>query len=238
MLDLHIMLILTALAGLAMPLGALLARVERIRSHWLENELRHSIMAFAAGALLSAIALVLVPEGIEHLTPIWACLIFVMGGFGFMLVDIGLFKWNTPGSQLAAMLADFIPESLALGALFSLGGGHAILLAVLIGLQNFPEGFNAYRELMKAGRFRAKNLILLFVALAMLGPLAGFIGYQCLAAQPDILAGIMLFSAGGIMYSIFQDIAPNVKLKKHWFPPMGALLGFVLGLLGHMLTQG
>ncbi|MGR6873576.1 ZIP family metal transporter [Pseudomonas sp. HK3] len=238
MLDLQIMLIVTALAGLAMPLGAVLARVENIQSDWLESEFRHSIIAFAAGALLSAIALVLVPEGIEHLSPTWATTMFILGGFGFMLVDLILDKSDTPGSQLAAMLADFIPESLALGALFSLGGSHAILLAILIGLQNFPEGFNAYRELMVSGKFTAKKLLLAFVGLAMLGPLAGFIGYEFLDKRPEILAGIMLFAAGGIMYSIFQDMAPNVKLKGHRFPPMGAVLGFVLGLLGHMLTGG
>jgi len=46
----------------------------------------------------------------------------------------------------------------------------------------------------------------------------------------------MLFASGGILYSIFQDLAPQVKLEKHWAPPMGALLGFVLGMLGLMLT--
>lgn len=237
MLDLQFMLILTALAGLAMPLGAVFAKIERIQSHWLENEVRHSIIAFAAGALLSAIALVLVPEGIENLSTFWACLMFIAGGLGFMLIDLALDKWNTPGSQLAAMLTDFIPESLALGALFSLGGSNAILLAILIGLQNLPEGFNAYRELMDKGQFSANKLIGLFVGLAFLGPLSGYIGYQWLAHQPEVLSGIMLFAAGGIMYSIFQDIAPNVTLKNHRFPPMGAILGFVLGLLGHMLNH-
>lgn len=236
MLDLQSMLLLTGLAGLAMPVGALLAKVERLQSDWLETELRHSIMAFAAGALLSAIALVLVPEGIEHLSASWVCVMFIAGGLGFMLVDMALEKWNTPGSQLAAMLADFIPESLALGALFSLGGSNAVLLALLIGLQNLPEGFNAYREMMDKGQFAANKLIIMFVALALLGPLSGFIGYQWLAQQPQVLSGIMLFAAGGIMYSIFQDIAPKVPLKKHRFPPMGAVLGFVLGLLGHMLN--
>ena len=237
MLDLQSMLMLTALAGLAMPMGAVLAKVERIQSEWLENEVRHSIIAFAAGALLSAIALVLVPEGIEHLSAFWACMMFIAGGLGFMMVDLALDKWNTPASQLAAMLADFIPESLALGALFSLGGSNAILLAILIGLQKLPEGFNAYRELMDKGQFSAKKLIGLFIVLAFLGPLSGYIGYQWLAQQPEILSGIMLFAAGGIMYSIFQDIAPNVTLKNHRFPPMGAILGFVLGLLGHMLNH-
>ncbi|WP_283787747.1 ZIP family metal transporter [Bermanella sp. WJH001] len=236
MLDLQSMLMLTALAGLAMPLGALLAKFERLQSDWLETELRHGIIAFAAGALLSAIALVLVPEGIKHLSAFWACTTFIAGGLGFMLVDAALAKWNTPGSQLAAMLADFIPESLALGALFSIAGSNAVLLALLIGLQNLPEGFNAYREMMDKGHFAANKLIVLFVALASLGPISGFIGYYWLAQQPQLLSGIMLFAAGGIMYSIFQDIAPNVPLKQHRFPPMWALLGFVLGLLGHMLN--
>jgi ZIP family zinc transporter len=42
----------------------------------------------------------------------------------------------------------------------------------------------------------------------------------------------MLFAAGGILYVIFQDIAPQSKLKKHWAPPLGAVAGFLLGVLG------
>jgi ZIP family zinc transporter len=47
----------------------------------------------------------------------------------------------------------------------------------------------------------------------------------------------MLFASGAILYSIFQDIAPQVKLKKHYAPPMGAILGFVLGIIGLMVTD-
>jgi ZIP family zinc transporter len=42
----------------------------------------------------------------------------------------------------------------------------------------------------------------------------------------------MLFSAGGILYIIFEDIAPQVRLNKHWAPPLGAVTGFLLGILG------
>ncbi len=57
----------TLLPGLAMPAGALLAIHERIHPRWLETELRHAILAFGAGALLAAVALVLVPEGMAAL---------------------------------------------------------------------------------------------------------------------------------------------------------------------------
>ncbi len=58
--------------------------------------------------------------------------------------------------------------------------------------------------------------------MALLGPVAGALGYFLLSdAPPSVVSGIMLFAAGGgILYIIFQDIAPQVRLKNtgrhHW----------------------
>jgi len=231
-----IVLLATLGAGLAMPAGAIIAAFERIHPDWLEKEFRHSVLAFGAGALLSAVALVLVPEGIRHQSALSAALWFVAGGFGFMFLDIALKKTNTPASQLAAMLADFIPESIALGAAFSADPKMALLLAGIIALQNLPEGFNAYRELHKAPG-SPWRLITSFALMALLGPVAGLVGYFFLQNEPYIVGAIMLFAAGGILYSVFQDMAPQVKLARHWGPPMGTVLGFVLGMLGFMLAH-
>lgn len=237
MFEVMIILALTLMAGMAMPLGALVGCKEHIHPDWLENEFRHSVVAFGGGALLSAVALVLVPEGSSHLDMTTVALCFCGGGLTFMALDVLLYKLNTPASQLAAMLSDFIPESLALGAALALGGtGSALLLAVLMALQNMPEGFNAYRELGATSRYTSGKIITMFALMALLGPVAGLSGYVWLADSPTLVAGIMLFAAGGILYSVFQDIAPQAVLEKHWAPPMGAVLGFVLGILGHMLT--
>jgi ZIP family zinc transporter len=226
----------TLLAGIAMPLGAALASVERIRPRWLENEFRHSVVAFGGGALLAAVALVLVPQAIAELRPLPVALWFFAGGAAFMGLDILLFRLKTSGSQLFAMLSDFIPESLALGAAFALGGRGAFLLAGLMALQNLPEGFNAYREIRGSTDYSCAKIVLIFTVMALLGPLAGVSGYLWLANYPQWVAAIMLFAAGGILYSVFQDIAPQAKLNKHWAPSLGALLGFMLGIIGHMLT--
>lgn len=226
----------TLVAGLAMPLGATIACFEKIDKQWVEEELRHSVMAFGGGALLSAVALVLVPEGIVHLEPFTACIWFIVGGLSFMMLDILLTKMNTPASQLAAMLADFIPESIALGAAFATGSNSAFLLAGLIALQNLPEGFSAYRELNTASSYKPKKIILMFILMALLGPISGVSGYLWLSEHHEVIAAIMLFASGGILYSIFQDLAPQVKLEKHWAPPMGAVFGFVLGMLALMMT--
>jgi ZIP family zinc transporter len=230
-------IVLTSIAGLAMPLGALIARFEKVGEEWIEEELRHGVMAFGGGALLSAVALVLVPEGIEYFNPLAACAWFVVGGFAFMLLDIFLKKTNTPASLLVAMLADFIPESIALGAAFAIESNSALLLAALITLQNLPEGFSAYRELNSSEAYKPRKIIFMFFLVAMLGPITGISGYLWLADYPQVIAAIMLFASGGILYSIFQDLAPQIKLEKHWLPPMGAVLGFVLGMFGLMLTN-
>lgn len=231
-------LLLTLMAGLAMPVGAAIASVERIHPRWLETEVRHSVIAFGGGALLAAVALVLVPEGTHNLPlpVIVAC--FAAGGIAFMGLDMWLSANDTPASQLVAMLSDFVPEALALGATFSVSSEGGVLLAGIIALQNVPEGFNSYRELKRATHYRNRQIIGGFALMALLGPAAGAGGYFLLSDAPQVVSGIMLFAAGGILYIIFQDIAPQAKLKKHWAPALGALAGFLLGVVGKVAMSG
>jgi ZIP family zinc transporter len=227
---------LTLMAGIAMPVGALVAGIEQIRPRWLENEIRHGVIAFGGGALLSSVALVLVPEGMRNLGPMMIAFWFIVGGVVFMLIDISLAAKATPANQLLAMLSDFIPEALALGATFVVSKRAGLLLAFIIALQNLPEGFNASRELTRSTHYRSPQIIGAFALMALLGPLCGLTGYFVLSDYPAVVSSIMLFSAGGILYIVFQDIAPQAKLKKHWAPPLGAVAGFLLGMMGKFAT--
>jgi len=152
MSDLSLALLLSLAAGGTIPLGAWIAARERIAPRWLEREFRHTVMAFGGGALLAAVALVLVPEGVRALDPITATGCFLSGGVAFMGIDRALARRAGPSAQLMAMLLDFVPEATALGATLVDGGSVGYLLAFLIGLQNLPEGFNAFRELHQAQR--------------------------------------------------------------------------------------
>jgi ZIP family zinc transporter len=209
--------------------------VERIRPRWLENEFRHFVIAFGGGVLLAAVALVLVPEGMRHLPgPAAGAGMLLLGGGLFFAVEraLGLRKREAP--QFLATLLDYVPESLALGGIFAVGAPDAPLLAVLIGLQNLPEGFNSYRELRGLGRKRGP-VLLMMAALIPAGPLLGIAGWLYLAHHTRLLGALMLIAAGGILYLIFQDIAPQARLRRHWGPPLGAVAGFALGLLGERL---
>ncbi len=229
--------LLTLMAGMAIPAGALLARWEKLSPQWLEQEFRHFVIAFGGGALLSAVALVLVPEGIRDLDPFTAAACFMGGGVVFFGVERWLSRTRSAMGQTVAMLTDFVPEAMALGSAFALGTGSGALLAVLMALQNLPEGFNAYREMVDGGRGRPRRLLMVFAAMGLLGPLCGLVGYYVLSGFPVLVSGIMVFAGGGILYVVFGDLAPQARLKKHWLPPLGAVAGFMLGLVGHMLMR-
>ena len=225
------------LAGVFIPLGGFLARVERIRPLWLERDLRHGVIAFGGGALMAAVALVLVPEGQRYLSAPWALAAFGTGGISFFLVDRMIERRGGGVAQLMAMLLDFVPESLALGAMLAAEWEAGLLLAGLIALQNLPEGFNAYLELRERNALRSGQILTGFCAIVLLGPLAAWFGFSYLREASGALGATMLFAAGGILYLTFEDIAPQAHLARRWAPALGAVAGFMLGLLGQMLLR-
>jgi len=236
MTEFWIMILLATLAGAAMPIGGLIASVERIRPKWLEQEFRHSVIAFGGGILLSAVALVLVPDGMERLSILPVVLCFTAGGVAFLGVDVLLSRSQSSASNLVAMLTDFIPEALALGAGFASGDSTGYLLALLIAFQNLPEGFNAYREMIAGSPGQSsRKILLLMLCLVPLGPLSTLLGYYVLAPYPAVVGAIMLLAAGGILYLTFEDIAPQARLKDHRSPALGVIAGFLIGIVGHML---
>jgi len=230
-------IVLTAAAGSCIPIGGIVAKVENFRPEWLNRELRHSLIAFGGGVLLGAVTVVLVPVGVSSMQgSLLAIPITLIGGLCFFAIErfLGLQRRETP--QLMGMVLDYIPESIALGGMVALSSPVAPLLALLIGLQNLPEGFNAYRELIHIEKTDSRKTLMVMIFLVFLGPVAGLLGYFFLSDHKALLGAIMLFSSGGILYLIFQDIAPQSHLKKHWAPPLGAVLGFCLALFSEMLS--
>lgn len=225
---------LTVAAGSCIPIGGLLASFEHIRAEWLEEEFRHFVIAFGGGVLLGAVAVVLIPEGVASMSfSLWAIPIIMLGGLIFFMIDRALGLRHRGSPQLMGMILDYVPEAVALGGLVALTSPLAPLLALFIGLQNLPEGFNTYRELEARNHSRRKTLLTMS-SLVVIGPIAGLLGYFFLSKHPVVLGGIMLFAAGGILYIIFQDIAPQSRLKQHWAPPLGAVIGFCLALFSQM----
>jgi ZIP family zinc transporter len=222
------------LAGLAMFVGGALARLERIPESELKAEVIHGIVAFGGGVLVAAVAFVLAPTGLNALPLFASVFFFCAGAFVFMFLDRSLTRRRGSRAQFMAMLMDFVPEVISLGAVFAHNHALGMLLALFIGAQNLPEGFNAYRE-RSSSSMRSGQVLMAMLLLSLLGPAGSLTGYLFLQSQTQVVGALMVFAAGGILYLIFQDIAPQSKLQRHWTPPLGATLGFVVGMVGEKL---
>ena len=232
MTELQLLLVYSMLSGSTVFLGGLLSHYfgKYFKNGLIKSEIVHSTTAFGGGILVAAVGLVLVPKGMQLLSIGPIIFFFVLGAICFLYIDRFLIKKGNSDAQLIGMLADFVPESIAMGAVFSEDRNLGILLMVIIGLQNFPEAFNAYLDL-KTNYSSRKSLWLLFF-LSFSGIFAALTGYYFLADMPFVIGALMLFSGGGVTYLIFQDIAPMSKIDKNLIPALGACLGFLAGMIG------
>jgi ZIP family zinc transporter len=223
---------LALLAGFSIPVCALRA-VQRfgILPGWAESEARHGVIAFGAGALLAAVALVLVPHGSERLAMGGTLFWLMAGAVIFAAADWALARRGGRAAQFLAMMMDYLPEAMALGALVTGDFGAAVLVAILIALQNVPESFNGMREMTHDRSRGYRHLLLLVVPL---GPMAAAAGLALDPLSP-VIGAVMMLDSGGILFLMFQDIASQVPLKATWLPPFGAVLGVLSGLARHMV---
>lgn len=230
------LILYTGLSGLTVFLGGLLARFfqHHVEDAPVRYVITHSLMSFGAGVILSAVSLVLVPEGAKELRVWQVSLLFPAGALFFLFLDEYLSTRTGKVATLMAMLMDFIPESIALGATFASDVATAILLSVFIGLQNLPEAFNSFRDLVISGYTEQKTL-LIFFGISFFGIASALMGYLFLSDRHSLTASLMIFSSGGILYLLIQDIIPDSKYQHSYKTSLGATAGFLLGLIGFMI---
>ena len=229
-------LILALVAGLTIPAGAWISSLDKVRNLCRSKDIDSFVSYFGGGALLSAIALVLIPHGMENVSVVPASLAFLFGGLVFWQVDVRLKRSGSPASQFIGMLLDFVPEAILLGTAAAIDSPIVYLLAIMIALQNMPQGFASYLD-MRSEKESNRKLWILFLLVPLAGPLAAWLGFGLFSAHPSLTGQLMLFCSGGILYLLFDDIAPRAHLKNHDFPALGAVSGFLLGLIGDMLIH-
>ena len=227
------LLLYSGFAGITVLVGGLLANYfnHHIEETPVKYEITHTMMAFGGGIILSAAGLVLVPKGMEELTLWPVILCFGAGALVFYFIDKWLASKGGQMSTLLAMLMDFVPESIALGSIFASDQKTGTLLAVFIGLQNLPEAFNSFRDMVLSG-YGVKKTLVIFSFLSFSGIIGALIGHYFLSNYPDFTAYLMVFASGGILYLIFQDIAPASKMKESFIPSLGATGGFLVEMIG------
>lgn len=224
------------LAGLAAFLGGVIGRFERSADSEIKREVTHAVVAFGGGLLLAAVAFGLMPEALDTLDGLSLVVSFCLGGAVASLLEAQITQRSGDKGHMMAMMMNFVPEVISLGAVFGHSTQLGIMLAAFIGAQNLPEGFNSYRQVVATGTRPRITLGALF-AVSILGAVAAALGYLLLQERQELTALVMSFGAGGILYLIFQDIAPASTMRNHWTPPLGAVVGFAAGMLAYQFMH-
>lgn len=158
-------------------------------------------------------------------------LAFLGGSIIFTLADVIAEKKGGGAGILLGIGLDSIPESLAIGASIA-AGGPAMALAILIGIQNVPEGIASYREMM-SGKTAFKNnprKALSAIGIVSVIPVfLGLVGLFYMQGMAEAIAVILALSAGGIFYMLYYDMIPKAHKDRKWMPTFGAVLGFTIG---------
>jgi len=226
-------ILLSGFSGITVFIGGLLAYYfnHHVKESPVKSEITQTMMSFGAGIILSALSLVLIPKGMEELKLLPMAISFVTGAVIFLFIDLYLKTKVGQTATLLAMLLDFIPEAIVLGAVIVIDPKMAILLAIFIGLQNLPESFNAFRDLVQCG-FTVKKTLVIFFFLSFFGIGGALTGYFLLSDYPNLTAHLMIFSSGGILYLLMEDIIPETNLEKSYYSSLGATFGFLAGIIG------
>jgi zinc transporter, ZIP family len=189
-----------------------------------------TLTAFGAGILIAAAVFQMVIEAEKSIGITITLIAFLAGAVLFTIADMIAEKKGGGAGILLGIGLDIIPESLAIGA--AIASGPALALALLIGIQNIPEGIASYKEMMTgktAFSNNPKKALAAVGVVSVIPVLLGLAGLFYLTGMKEAIAIIFSLSAGGIFYMLYYDMIPKAHKERKWLPTFGAVLGFIIG---------
>jgi zinc transporter, ZIP family len=220
------------LAASSLVLGMLLG----LARSW-PSRLIGLVLAFGAGALISAVSFELFEEGIA------------VGGAAAVGIGLGLgavvyfvlarvVERVSPGRKdeaagggsalaLGAFL-DGIPEQLVLGIGIAAGAGVSISLLVAIFVSNLPEAIGSATDMKESGT-PVRSIRLLWYGVAAVCALATPLGYLLAdGAGGHFKAGVNGFAAGALLVMLVDSMIPEATSKSGRVAGLATTLGFAV----------
>ena len=221
----------TALAASSLVIGGVLGAARG----WPERQVGF-VLAFGAGALISAVSFDLAEEGIDVGGLGWVAVGLAAGALTYFLADR---KLESGGPEAGTALAlgaflDGIPEQMVLGIGIAAGDGVGIGLLVAIFVSNLPEAIGASADLRRAGRPPAW-IRRLWWGIAAVCTLAGVVGYLVAdATSGEPQAAINGFAAGALLVLLVDSMIPEARERAGRQAGLATVLGFAVaaGLSG------
>jgi len=203
-----------------------------------------TLLAFASGALISALAFELFEQAYELGGAARSGLALLAGAAAFVAADSALDRRVTgksgPGqgevaagavgwALLAAVTLDGVPENLALGV--SLADGASLALLVAIFFSNLPESLVGAVAMRREDRDR-KMVIGTWLACAVLLALAVVAGRMLAEPLSDEVVSVALgFAGGAVLASLADTLMPQAYEQAGPLTALATAAGFFLSFI-------
>jgi ZIP family zinc transporter len=207
----------------------------------MSERLRKALTGFAAGVMVAASFWSLLEPALEdsknlgRLSFIPAAVGFLIGMLFILFLDMVTPHMHLDHSEegphvklkqttklILAVTLHNIPEGMAVGVVYAgwmSGQGSvsltgALVLAIGIAIQNFPEGAVVSTPLLAEGMPRRKTF-LYGVLSGVVEPIASVLTILASQAVVPILPYLLAFAAGAMMYVVVEELIPEMSEGRH-----------------------
>ena len=202
------------------------------------------MMSSASGIMLASTFFSLLMPALEYgqsYSYIILSIGFAFGGLLIILTDLLIGRLNifSEGKKkkcavmVIAVTAHNVPEGLAIGVAFGalsaggVGAVAAVMLAVGIGIQNFPEGMCVAFPLRANGLSRTKSFMIGQFS-GVVEIVASVVGALAVSLITGILPFALSFSAGAMIAVVCSELIPESFEGNKIRATLGVIFGFVL----------
>jgi ZIP family zinc transporter len=191
------------------------------------------VLAFGAGALVSAVSFELFEEGVAVGGAAAVGIGLGLGAIVYFVLAHAVERIGPSGSSGGTALAlgaflDGIPEQMVLGIGIAAGQGVSVALLVAIFVSNLPEAIGSAIDMREAGA-TVRSIRLLWLGVATLCTLATPLGYELARATGGhFQAAINGFAAGALLVMLADSMIPESRAKAGLPAGLLLVLGFAV----------
>jgi zinc transporter, ZIP family len=212
----------------------------------LSNRMLGIIMAFGAGTLISAVSYELIYEAVKMAkgTGFPAFGLFA-GALTFYLSENLIERLGAKNHaaiegkhssslvipMVLAIILDGVPESIVIGLGIYEKGTVSLAMLVAVFISNLPESI-AGTTGMKAGGWKRKHVMLLWISIAIICALSTVAGYYLFSgASEEWLSFIQAFAGGAILIVLANSMMPESFEHGKKFAGIFTVMGFAVSVL-------